>query len=438
MINLNYSYFEYLVELFASVLETSIFLSYFGATLKRKFNNLYIYPLAGLVIVSTITTFDRLNLFINYKGMVVLFLYFLIVQLLYEGKFVNKILVNLTSFALLLIADLATYSIENMLTNSNMVLPPIYNRLSMILISKIIFLVIVRISSRRKIISNTKISSLYYYFIITMPLITIAIFFILYDFLHLNPEDIFSIVLIISFGVLFVNLFVYYAFETHIKGIQTQNDAKLMQQQCQLQLKHFENIEKYQDNLRSIKHDINNHFFCIKSFIEKGYIDDAINYIASIDDRLTHTDIFSNCGNVVIDALLNNKYETLVIENINISKIILVPKTLNIENDDLCIVLSNILDNAIEACKKIKSVERYIDLSIEYKKNLFFITIKNNFEEDPILSDGKLITSKDDSWFHGIGLKNVKSTIEKYNGYININIENNVFCANIFMCDVKI
>lgn len=433
-----------LIELFATTLEVIIIFAFFGNTFEKRFKKSFLYLLAEFAIILLVISFDIINLFINYKAFIIVIVFILAATLLYKGRFVNKLLVNILVFTFLFIADIVAYSIENILIISETIttILPIYERLFMIFVSKTLFFMLIKLCSKRNIslYNNIKLTALYYFLVTILPLITISTFFTLFYCLQFIPEaiNIFSVVLTLSLCMLFFNIFVFNVFEALLKGVQSQNDAYLMHQQYELQVKHFENIEKHQENLRSIKHDINNHFFCIRSYLEKGCIEDAINYIFNIDNRLTQTDIFSNSGNIVIDALLNNRFEIFRSEGIKINTTVRIPKKLKIRNDDLCIVLSNVLDNAIDACKNNKSGEKFIDLSIEYKKELLFIDIKNNFEDEPIELNGEFITIKENSKFHGIGLKNVKSTVEKYNGYVNININDKIFTLNIFMCDIKL
>jgi sensor histidine kinase regulating citrate/malate metabolism len=217
-----------------------------------------------------------------------------------------------------------------------------------------------------------------------------------------------------------------------------QNDSMLLEQQYKLQIKYFEDIEKCRDNIRAIKHDIGNHLFCIQHFLENGHLEEARNYLNNIDEKIVSNDMFSNSGNLVIDALLNSKYELFVQEGIEIEKTIIVPQKLKIDNLDLCVVLSNVIDNAIEACKKIKSGKKSIWLSVDYKKELLFINIINTYEQEIKQINNRFITTKKDKENHGIGLQNVKSTVAKYNGYIKFDIKDGLFEADIFMCDISI
>ena len=253
---------------------------------------------------------------------------------------------------LLSIADLTTFSIENIIKSVilNYDADSVYNRIMMILISKSLFFVLVKISRRKNIsLYNVKLTVMYYSLVLLIPLITIMAFFVLFYMVQFVPSDniIYQSLLFVSLGLLFLNLFVLYIFDALLKGAKVENDAKLMRQQYEMQIKHYENIGNAQEMIKSIKHDINNHLFYIQHYIDKGQIEDAKNYISRIDNNLLKTELFSNSGNVVIDALLNNKYELLQNEGIHIKKEIVIAKDIYIETHDLCIVLSNLLDNEI-------------------------------------------------------------------------------------------
>jgi len=433
------------IELFATSFEVFIVFGYFNNLFAKKFKNQLLYILTEVFFVALITYFDKIKMYANYKILFTIMVFIIILRFLYIGRFINKLLIIFLVIALLIMADLLAFSIENVFMINNIFTPlnSMYHRILMILVSKTLLFLLLKLCSKKNIYlnNNSKLTMLYYFLIIILPMITTSAFFVVFYSLQFAPEtsNVFYAVLTMSIGMLLLNIFVFHVFDALLNGMQIQNESKLMQQQYEFQIKHFENIEKSQENIRAIKHDINNHIFSIQALIEKGQIEEAKNYISTIDEKIARTNLFSDSGNIIIDALLDNRYETFKSNDINVSKKIIIPKELNIENHDLCTVLSNLLDNAIDACTKIRlGEERFIDICLEYKKNFLYIKISNNFEIKPIERNGRFITSKNNSEIHGFGLSNVKSVVEKYNGHMDIKVYGNIFKVEIFMCDKQI
>ena len=139
-----------------------------------------------------------------------------------------------------------------------------------------------------------------------------------------------------------------------------------------------------------------------------------------------------NTGNVVIDSILNCKRYEMELKNIsNDMNINITPELNIITNSDIVIILGNLIDNAIEATVKIDKEKRKIDLDINYEKGILIINIKNTYDGIISYKDNKIISSKNDSFSHGIGMCNVEEVIKKYNGTLNIDFNEDIFNVNL-------
>ena len=111
--------------------------------------------------------------------------------------------------------------------------------------------------------------------------------------------------------------------------------------------------------------------------------------------------------------------------NINVDKI-----TFSDNNYDLCLILGNLLDNAIEASSQVND-NKWICITILKNNNIMNINISNNYSISPVEKNGKLYTTKLDKRSHGLGLDSVKQLVEKNEGVFNYKYENNIFEANV-------
>ncbi|NLI89994.1 MAG: sensor histidine kinase [Epulopiscium sp.] len=107
-----------------------------------------------------------------------------------------------------------------------------------------------------------------------------------------------------------------------------------------------------------------------------------------------------------------------------------IPKEINIPFFDITVVLGNLLDNAIEAVGKIEE-DKYINIKLEYREGKFILEIKNSFNGVIIKEDDTICTSNLDKENHGIGLKSVKSVVEKYNGIMEIEYDESNFSVKV-------
>ncbi len=186
-------------------------------------------------------------------------------------------------------------------------------------------------------------------------------------------------------------------------------------------------------------HDIKNHLFIIYSYISIGDYEKAKRKIEEVCNIMVNKGEEISTGNLSIDSFLKIKTSQIKSCNINLEYIserfYIDP---NYEND-ICIIMGNAIDNAIEACNKIKdrNIDKEIKISLLPKGGNIEIVIKNtNYSPMPVLN-GKVTTSKSNNK-HGLGLRIIKYTVEKYNGTFNLRQRDNKVCLKVllpFKCD---
>ena len=209
----------------------------------------------------------------------------------------------------------------------------------------------------------------------------------------------------------------------------------ILEKQMKMQHKYYGGIKRYQEETRRINHDIKNHLYIINRLIIKKEYKHAKNYVNNINKKMIEDEITRVTNNKIIDAILFNKLETCKSKNIRLDLDINLPEKINIDDFDICVLYGNLLDNAIEACERIKdsNQEKYIKLRSIIKGDYLFINIKNTINKNIDLKSGKLLTSKNDKINHGIGLINIKRTIEKYDGVMKICCSNKLFNVSIIV-----
>ncbi len=192
-------------------------------------------------------------------------------------------------------------------------------------------------------------------------------------------------------------------------------------------------MEQAYNEQRKSAHEFRHHLECIYCLIKECNYDEAKEYVEKINkDFVDFVDVV-NTGNPIVNTILNNKIKTAIKENIVIIPVIGKLDSLLMEKDDVVVVLSNLLDNAIEACRRLKNSRKEIKILIEERDNQLLLIVKNPIEGKVIKKNGQIITSKQDKHRHGIGLSNVQSIVDKYDGEYSVSDD-----GEYFTCSIKI
>lgn len=196
---------------------------------------------------------------------------------------------------------------------------------------------------------------------------------------------------------------------------------------------YYENIKENHENIKSIKHDIKNHIILVNKLMRDKEFEQTKKYIQGIEKRIDNNWDF-NTNNKIIDAIVFNKLETCKLEGINLELDIKIPREIPMDEFDICVIYGNLLDNAIESCKKINNgINKYIKLKTLIKGDYLFLNIKNSSVEKISLKEGNFITTKKDKSNHGIGINSIKNSVNKYGGEVKIDFTEFEFNVSIII-----
>ncbi|EQK40557.1 histidine kinase-, DNA gyrase B-, and HSP90-like ATPase family protein [[Clostridium] bifermentans ATCC 638] len=216
-----------------------------------------------------------------------------------------------------------------------------------------------------------------------------------------------------------------------IKDIKEKSEERLLKEKIDIQYKYYLNLQESQNKVKKLYHDINNHIFCIKNLSSEK--EDVNKYINEMSKELNEFKEIHNTGNMILDIILNEKQNICNENNIDLTCDVNFSKCNFIEMTDVCSIFSNILDNAIEACNKTSMDKKYIKIRGTLVKSYYVIRCENSKINKLEIKNSKIITSKKDKFIHGIGLKSVKSSLEKYNGDLEIEDFKNKFLLQIYI-----
>lgn len=195
----------------------------------------------------------------------------------------------------------------------------------------------------------------------------------------------------------------------------------LLEKQVAAQISHYEKLEKLNSDMRAFRHDYINHLSSINALIGEECYSDAQNYIEKLTESTHRNEAVFYTGNRLADAILTDKNDSFKdFADIEFEGCI----TDKIGNSDICIILSNALDNAAEACKKCPERGR-ISIAAYIRQGYWIMTISNPTVSAD--SEGIMKTSKEDERNHGFGLLSIDRAVKNYDGTMAVSIKNGVF-----------
>ena len=233
--------------------------------------------------------------------------------------------------------------------------------------------------------------------------------------------------------LLLVNYVIFTVYDGIGQAAELHSRNRLYEQQLDLCSHQAEEREGYYLELHRMRHDMKNHLSGILGMVNVGQVKEAGEYIQKmLDDGIGNkVDEISHTGNIVVDSLVNHKYALAQKDGIRFEARVFTPSVLSFHGGHLAIIFGNLLENALEACRKLPQEQRYIMLEATYVKEMLQICIKNsspkNFKKD---SSGRYLTTKEDTGWHGIGLVSVEQALADYDGELFIQYEDGEFRAS--------
>lgn len=195
---------------------------------------------------------------------------------------------------------------------------------------------------------------------------------------------------------------------------------------------HYQEIETMYTKMRGWRHNYRNHIQVMKALAEKGDIETIKDYLNKLDEDLTTIDMVVKTGNTMADAILNSKISLAKSKGIKVKVDAHIPIKLKMSELDLCVILGNLFDNAIEANLPLPEDERLIRVYMDMKNTQLYISFTNFTASRKLAKEANLFkTTKGDD--HGFGLVSIDSIIEKLDGYISRNSEDGAFTTEILI-----
>ena len=242
---------------------------------------------------------------------------------------------------------------------------------------------------------------------------------------------------VIACGLAGMNIVVFYLIYDILKRENKLQEERIYRIQVKNQIGMYRSISENFDKQKKMTHEYKNQIMCIDSLIKKKKYDSLESFVNKISGQISKELDFICTNNVIVDAVLNTKYQEIRDKGIVFVFKINDLSSLNISDEDVVVIMSNLLNNAIEACEKCRG-DKIIKLKIVIEDNNAIISVKNTYENAVIYENGEIQTTKIlDTDEHGIGIKNIAETIRKYGGSYVIQNDEREFYFSIMIPLVK-
>lgn len=422
-----------MIEAVSSLLECCIFVRLCNGFLRFKSENKK--WLKTVVLFFSLAPVDvflcQLDGFENISIIMIMLIMFIYSIIFLDGKLWEKLLVPIIPTITALPINLIVMSVFSALSGNERaeVLPGGTMRIPVLFFSKAAFFLVCEIIIRARKKSTYSLNVFQWVIQLSCFLISFVISSLMWN-LFREQEETQPLFLIIFLLIALMNVLLYILMSKMQRDSKVKEEYKLLKTNISAQEKlAIETMERYSE-VRTLKHDMKHYLTIAAELISNGESEEAKSYIESVlNEKIAPAGMVVNTGSAVVDAVINNKISLCSEKGISIKCII--DTQFEGSNDiDISILLSNLLDNAINGCDLSNP---HIELIISKVKSMTYIAVKNSIAESVLLNNLDLKTDKKNKSEHGFGIKSIKQIADKYDGSIEFKEENEVFLAEVWI-----
>lgn len=297
-----------------------------------------------------------------------------------------------------------------------------------LILSKVILYFVSRFMLKYSIKAQYKVPKAYWMFMIFVLAINQSYILLM----NAVSSGVFSknLMIALQLAIFALNLLLYFLFEKIIENYEEKLKYSLINQQLYLQKQSLEEMEKANQTIKNFKHDIKNHIMCIELMLKDKDYNEINRYLSGLSQSMSTSYSFVKSGNKIVDAVLNSKLTYARARQIQMNIEANLSIEIGIEDFELCALLSNLVDNALEASEKVNEPE--INIMIKIVKKYLVISITNRLSDNFVINPN-FVTTKKDKENHGIGMSVIKSIVSHYEGNVSFSVENGLFNARVFL-----
>lgn len=403
---------------------------------KRKYK--YKITSRAIFIGLLITYYFFVYIFYNHLGpkqIAIIVIMSLGMYLLFESHYLKILVLTILYQSLLILIDYATLLLigfffptisVDILNNSNVsILVAIICKVFLLFV----ILILKRIIGFKSGDMMTNIEWLRLLFIPIITIVSLIAITLKFNILQNMKQD--NVLIYVSLGMAGMNIIVFYLINDIMEREMIIRNEKLFHEKVKNETDMYYSISENLDNQRKRTHEFKNQIAYIFALSSKGKYNELNDYIMKLDSELKLNMDMVDTNNVIVNAILNTKYREALDKGIvfvlkvnDLSNIIL-------SDTDIVVILSNLLNNAIEACEKSKN--RVIKFKFVHEDGQLIISVKNGFSMKPIKKNKKFISNKMNPEEHGMGIQNIVEAIKRYDGKYVIDYKEEMFSFSIII-----
>jgi len=355
----------------------------------------------------------------------------IVVSLNYEGSWKKRIIASISFTAIAGILDMTVMRLFGLYFASFFDGEVRHNFLSMTVVILITFIMALALQRFKHLKKDVIASPAILVFLFIIPLSSIVLAFFLAVTTDPTPFG-----GILTSSIIFgINVIVFYLHDRLAASHARSLEAALHEREKDYYYAQCRMMQESEEQTKAARHDMASHLAAIKGYAEEHKSDAIRDYTASLLGSLGKIKSLSSTGNIAFDSIINYKLKNAKADNIRLTIRTAIPPVFNIELPDAATILGNLLDNALEAVAQAE--EKHITVDIEFSRQTLFIMVRNSFDgkilyaDDAAKREYRIVSRKAAGGGHG--LKNIDRAIEKYNGIMNITVEENVFTATVML-----
>jgi two-component system sensor histidine kinase AgrC len=433
---------EYITDVTVLIIEIVCYFTFFDIfAVKRNRNKIEVILSIIILMLSSRLCVHFLKKYTIIKMLLMVLIIILAMWFLYEISLVKTLIlvffvqsiVTITDYIVIMILAKIYGDITTLGGASSLI-----GRLILILSRLILFailIVISRISSKKRNNVTADMSNKEWIQFLIFPIFTIcAVMLMVNSVMKSYHSDIVPVYYIIAIGLIVLNLVVFHLISEILEHSRKMKEAQILRQQSIGQVELYNSMRENYNIQRQRTHEYKNQIVCMDMLMKKKDYSKLEDYIGNISDKLDAQLDMVDTNNDVVNAILNAKYYEAIKNDVLFVLKINDLSDIKVSDEDIVTILSNLLDNAIEAAKQCNVGKRTVKIKLLSEDDVLTIAVSNTYKTEPMLTeDGYIRTTKNNKEEHGWGIRNIVATLEKYDAEYIIDYKNGEFVFSIMM-----
>ncbi len=429
----------FLIEISANLFEGIILISFFNTFLRRRCQNKAIYWILPFVQASFTYIINQTSL--ETIPSVLLFVSFAIAiaWAFYKGTMLQRVLFTIAFFVVWLASEFALLALLNLVFPDFFVhlMQPSIERLTSIMVCKLGLFIFLKIVQQFAPSGENRLPLRRILPLFSLPVVSLLIVFDMQIYWQdQTNSSLFVLTAVSTLALLFTNLVVFDQYCQMQREAEINKQYQLLQQHLMSEKEQIHLLDEQQQEVRRLAHDVKNSLLPVVNALNQEDPAAAKSLLGQILDGFAQSPSRIETGFSLIDAILSQKQKQSQDRQIRLNVVHHLHDIQRISDIDLSVILGNALDNAIEATAQTEDINRrVISLSLQSEKGLLSIKLKNPISGQLITRNGQYLSTKSDHKNHGLGLSSIRILVEKYQGLMQIDTEENTFSLTILLHD---